>query len=199
VEAVTDAPPTFKPEVEAAGARACEDWRGLFAELAAGRVAALERLYDAAERQLYGLALWRTSSEEDAADVVQDVFVRVAEQGPKLAKIRNPRAWLLTVTRRAAVDSIRRRNRRRTEGLDACEFLVADSRDPDRAADAARVSETLAGLPAPQRDVIFLRHFADLSFREISSIVGVPTFTAASRYRLGIQKMKNLIGGHDAD
>jgi DNA-directed RNA polymerase specialized sigma24 family protein len=64
----------------------------LFEDLAAGRASALEALYELAAPQLYGLALWRTGSEEDAADVVQDVFVRVAEQGAKLAKVRNPKA-----------------------------------------------------------------------------------------------------------
>ena len=175
--------------------RAGADWRVIFAALARGRVSALEDLYDEAAQTLYGLALWRTGSAEDAADVVQDVFVRVAEQGSRLAKVKNPRAWLLTVTRRAAIDLTRRRKRRRAEPIQDCAFLTADDDPVDRSVEATRASELLAGLPTAQRDVVYLRHFAWCSFAEIASIVGVPKFTAASRYRSGIARLRNLMEG----
>ena len=174
-------------------------WRSLFDALAAGRASALEALYDLAAAQLYGLALWRTGSEEDAADVVQDVFVRVAEQGAKLAKVRNPKGWLLTVTHRAAVDVTRRRRRRSAEPIEECPFLAAVDDDSERMLDAARASVLLAGLPEMHRDVVYLRHFAECTFAEIGEIVRIPKFTAASRYRNGIQKLRKLMeGDHDA-
>ena len=170
-----------------------ETWRKIFDDLAAGRESALEDLYDTAARQLYGLALWRTGSEEDAADVVQDVFVKVAEQGSKLASVRNPKGWLLTVTHRAALDIARRRFRRAAEPLDEYPFLTAKCEDSDSILDAAHASVLLAGMPANFRDVIYLKHFADCTFAEIGSIVGIPTFTAASRYRRGISNLRNLM------
>ncbi len=171
------------------------NWLELFSALAHGRVAALEDLYDEAAPALYGLALWRTGCAEDAADVVQDVFVRVAEQGSRLARVKNPKAWLFTVTRRAAIDLTRRRTRRRAESIQDCAFLMTQDDDPDRAADATRASVLLAELPANQRDAVYLRHFAWCSFSEIASIVGVPKFTAASRYRSGIAKLRSLMEG----
>ncbi|MDX2437313.1 MAG: RNA polymerase sigma factor [Acidobacteriota bacterium] len=170
-----------------------ENWRRIFGELAEGREAALGDLYDAAATQIYGLALWRTGSEDDAADVVQDVFVKVAEQGPKLAKVRNPKGWLLTVTHRAAVDITRRRIRRSAEPLDEYPFLTATHGDSDTMLDAAHASVLLAGMPPNLRDVIYLKHFVDCTFAEIGAITGVPTFTAASRYRKGISDLRNLM------
>ena len=136
-----------------------EEWRGIFADLAAGLLSSLDALYDAAAAQLYGLALWRTGSEEDAADVVQDVFVRVAEQGAKLASVRNPRAWLLTVTHRIAVDLTRRRSRRTAEPLDEYPFLTAADGHSERMLDAAQVSVLLSALPETSREILYLRHF----------------------------------------
>lgn len=174
-------------------------WRSLFDDLAVGRASALEALYDLAAAQLYGLALWRTGSENDAADVVQDVFVRVAEQGAKLAKVRNPKGWLLTVTHRAAVDVTRRRRRRIAEPIEEFPFLAAVDDNSERMLDAARASVLLAGLPDMHRDVVYLRHFVGCTFAEIGKIVGVPKFTAASRYRAGIEKLRRLMeGDHDA-
>jgi RNA polymerase sigma-70 factor (ECF subfamily) len=172
-----------------------DDWRGVFRALATGHMSALEDLYDAVAAKLYGLALWRTGSEEDAADVVHDVFVRVVDQGPRLANVRNPKAWLLTVAHRAAVDVTRRRRRRQAESLEDCPFLAANAVDGVQRVDAARASQLLAGLPPAQRDAVYLRHFADCSFAEIGEIVGVPKFTAASRYRIGIGKLRRLMEG----
>ena len=193
VEAVTDELPPLAPEGDALARRVEASWRDLFQDLVDGRLAALAELYDAAAPKLYGLALWRTGSEEDAADVVQDVFVRVVEQGPRLAKVKNPKAWLLTVTHRAAIDTTRRRRRREAEPIDDFPFLTAANDDGERILDAAQVSMLLAGLPETHRDVIYLKHFAGCTFAEIGEIVGVPKFTAASRYRNGVSTLRQLM------
>lgn len=176
------------------GDLSAESWRDLFSQLAKGSREALERLYDISSHRLYGLALWHTGSPEDAGDVVQEILVRVAEQRHRLEQVREPRSWLLTVAYRLSVDVVRNRRRRPTEPIDAHEFLVAPETNPERALDANRVSRLLAFLPEAQRDAIYLRHFADCTFGEIGAITGVPTFTAASRYRLGIRRLRRLVG-----
>ncbi len=193
MEAVTNNPSSPSTHRDRPSKSEGENWRRIFGELAEGRESALGDLYDLAANNLYGLALWRTGSEDDAADVVQDVFVKVAEQGPKLAKVRNPKGWLLTVTHRAAVDVARRRIRRSAEPLDEYPFLTAVHGDSDTMLDAAHASVLLAGMPPNLRDVIYLKHFVDCTFAEIGSITGVPTFTAASRYRKGISDLRNLM------
>jgi RNA polymerase sigma-70 factor (ECF subfamily) len=175
---------------EPAGGR---PWDEIFLDLARGKARALEEIYDAAAGRIFGLALWRTGSREDACDVVQEVFVRMAEQGERLRKVRNPRAWVLTVAHRVAVDATRRR--RRSESLESCRFLESTQGDADRGLDAERASSLLAGLPPAQRETVYLRHFAGCTFSEIGAVTGVPTFTAASRYRLGIAKLRELMGG----
>lgn len=168
-------------------------WRAIFAELAKGRLAALDELYDLASGDVYRLALWRTASAEDAEDVVQDVFVRVAEQSSRLVSVRHPRRWLLTVTHRRAVDLCRGRSRRQTDPLDDVPYLEAMSGDPDRVIDARTVSRLIGTLPAKQREVLLLRHFADCTFADIGRITGAPTFTAASRYRLAVARLRHRL------
>jgi RNA polymerase sigma-70 factor (ECF subfamily) len=168
-------------------------WKDLFARLAAGDSSALERLYLSAARSVFGLALWRTGSVEDASDVVQEVFLRVAQRHRRLRKVEDPRSWLLGVAHHVAVDVARRRKRRAAKPLDEVPFLAAPETDDARAVDAARASNLLAQLPPAQRDVVYLRHFADCTFAAIGDITGVPTFTAASRYRLGIERLRRLM------
>lgn len=153
----------------------------------AGGVEALEGLYRAMAADLWAFALWRGGDPEVASEAVQKVFCRIAGARGAKERIRSPRAWLFTAVRRAVVDQARRR--RRAEELDA-QLLVASDDDPERRAEAAAVSRRLARLPPRLREAVYLRHFADLSFREIAAIAGVPTFTAASRYRRGIEKLR---------
>jgi RNA polymerase sigma-70 factor (ECF subfamily) len=125
--------------------------------------------------------------------VVQEVFVRLVEQGERLRKVRNARAWILTVAHRVALDATRKR--KKSEPLESCRFLESTQNDADRGLDAERASVMLAGLPPAQREAVYLRHFAGCTFSEIGDVTGVPTFTAASRYRLGIAKLRERMGG----
>lgn len=164
----------------------------LLARLAGGDRDALGPIYDAWHRELYAAALWRTGSRADAADVVQDVFVKLASSHTTPARIDRPRRWLLTIAHRAAVDRLRKR--RADAPLDEAEFVATIDADAATSADAHTVSRALASLPATQRETIYLHHYAELPFREIGKITGVPTFTAASRYRLGIAKLRRALG-----
>jgi RNA polymerase sigma-70 factor (ECF subfamily) len=168
--------------------------RGLFADLADGRTAALGGLYAACADELYGLALWRTGSSTDAADVVQEVFVHLARLRDRLRAVRDPLAYLRRMTHRESVDVHRRRARRREDPLPEHPFVVPHEPSPERGLDSEKVSGLLARLPAAQREAIYLRHFAGCSFAEIGRATRVPVFTAASRYRLGIRRLRILLG-----
>jgi RNA polymerase sigma-70 factor (ECF subfamily) len=165
---------------------------GLLALLAGGDLDALGPIYDACASEIFAIAHWRTGSTADAADCVQDVFVKLAAHPAIVKGITHARRYLLTMAHRAAVD--RARSRRPSVALDDAPFVVAASLDPDRALDAARATAFLRGLPEAQREAIYLHHFADLSFRELGRVTGVPTFTAASRYRLGIARLRKRLG-----
>jgi RNA polymerase sigma-70 factor (ECF subfamily) len=170
--------------------------RGPFAALAGGDSSALETVWEVSGRRLYALALWRTGSAEDARDVVQEVFVRLASRRLELARVAEPGAWLLAVTHRAAVDHFRRRARRRTEPLESAALVEAPAEDPARRVEAGRISRHLSSLPAAQREAVALRHVEGCSYREIGRITGVPTFTAASRCRLGLSRLRRLMEGN---
>ncbi len=171
-----------------------ERLRDLLATLGRGETAALDALYDLFADELYGLALWRTGSPADAADVVQEVFVRLAGARRRLGSIADPRAYLRRMAHTAAIDVHRSSARRREAPLEECRFLESTDDSPERLADARRVSALLGRLPVAQREAIYLRHFAGCSFSEIGRATRVPTFTAASRYRIGMERLKHLVG-----
>ena len=166
-------------------------WREIFDGVAAGRPEALAQLYDCASKRMFGLALWRSGSTEDAAEIVQQAFVRVAEERERLTAISDPRWWLLTITHRIAVDLTRRR--RPTEPLADHPYLRAPADDIGRTLDAERVSALVARLSPKQREVVYLHLYGGMSHAEIGRSLGIPTFTAASRYRLGLASLRSLL------
>jgi RNA polymerase sigma-70 factor (ECF subfamily) len=183
------------PESAVAGTALREAMGKAFSALSAGDPDALEALYDATADRIYGLALWRTGSAEDAGDVVQEVFLRVVEGRSRLGRVKEPYPWLLGLAHHVAIDVARRSKRRATVPLDGVPFLAVAEHDHASSLDAAHASRLLARLPAAQRDAIYLRHFEECTFARIGRITGVPAFTAASRYRLGIGKLRRLLEG----
>lgn len=159
--------------------------------LAGGDLDALEALYDREAGALFALALWLTGSRDDAADAVQEVFVKLAAGGGRLARVRRPRAYLLAMARSAALDRLR--SGRREEPAEDL-LLEAPARDAAGSLDARAASRHLRELPLPQREAVYLRYFAELSFAEIGRVAGVSLFTAASRCRLGLQKLRHRMG-----
>ena len=161
--------------------------RDLFRRLEQGDLDVLGELYDRSSEDLFALALWITGSRDDAAEVVQDVFVKLASGAAAGTTVRRPRAYLLAAARRTAIDRLR--TRRDGEPADDL-FFEAPADDPAGRLDAAVASRHLRRLPRRQREAIYLRYFAELSFLEIGRATGVSLFTAASRCRLGLRKLR---------
>jgi RNA polymerase sigma-70 factor (ECF subfamily) len=164
----------------------------LLERLAGGDLEALGQLYDICASELFAIAHWRTGSTADAADCVQDVFTRLASSPEIATGVRHARRYLMTMAHHAAID--RARSRRPVIALDDAPFLQVRGPDPDRKLDASRASTILHELPDAQREAVYLHHFAGLSFRDVGRVTGVPTFTAASRYRLGIARLRQRLG-----
>jgi RNA polymerase sigma-70 factor (ECF subfamily) len=135
----------------------------------------------------YNLARWMTRDAQDADDVVQDACLRALQYHDAL-RPEGTRSWFLTVVRHAYYDWIRR-NRPAAFVADAEAALagLADPQavDPERAVlgmeDRRQLADALAALPPLFREVLVLREFEDLSYKEIAHIVGVPIGTVMSR------------------
>ena len=170
-----------------------QELRDAFTRLAEGEVDALEAVWDLVGEELYAFALVRLRSAADAADVVQEVFYRLGSGAVDLAGVRRPRSWLTTVVYRLSIDVFRRR-RREGGAAEGREELFDPVALASASVDAQRASELVARLPVEQRTAVYLRTWGEMSFAEIGSATGVSLFTAASRYRLGLRKLRRWMG-----
>ena len=161
--------------------------------LAAGDRSAVAEIYDAHAARIFAHALWLTRRRHEAEDVVQSVMLKLMGMGPDLLAIRRPAAYLVRMARREALDLIARRGEGRDTPIEEALF-VADGSDPARSAEASQAGRLIDLLDPAQREVVHLRLFEGFTFREIGEITGVSIFTAASRYRIAIERMKKEVG-----
>ncbi len=177
--------------------------------LAARDGRALEELYDRYSRLVFSLALRVLTQRERAEEVVQDVFVKLWREPRLYDPARGPfRPWLLRVAHHRAIDEVRRaRHEVMPDPADDSESdfwqTLPDSGPlPEESAFAAldreAVLSALEALPAAQREAIELAYFAGLTQSEIAGRTGEPLGTVKTRVRLGIKRLRDLLGGPEA-
>jgi RNA polymerase sigma-70 factor, ECF subfamily len=168
--------------------------RTAFERLAGDDITALEDIYDVCANDVYGLALWSTGSPDDAFDIVQEVFLKLARKRKTLAEVQKPKNYILQITQRLGIDFYRTRQRRkkREEPIEFLEplFLESQASQDDR----IQLHNAIAKLHRKQREVLYLRYFLGFSFSEIAEVSDMNLFTAAGRCRLAIQRLRKLLG-----
>ena len=153
----------------------------------------LHQLYDDHAPAIFAFLLNVTRSEADTRDVLQELFLKLTMRPALLAGVRTPRAFLLRLAHRLAIDSHRRRATR-TQALEraAAEApaLFAPTADPDEHSFREALATALAVLPEEQRAVVHLKLWEQMTFTEIATALGISANTAASRYRYAIDKLQ---------
>ena len=153
----------------------------------------VERLYDEHAEGLFRFLLSLVRHPEDARDLLQDVFVRIARNDGFLDGVKDERAFLFKMARNSAIDRARRIGTRRRLAEHIDQELFAPSADPDIAAFRDGVAGALAELPEDQRTAVYLKLWEGLTFERLAEVCGTSPNTAASRYRYGIDKLRALL------
>jgi len=156
----------------------------------------LRRLYDEHAQSLYAFLLNLTRNEADTHDVLQEIFAKLAREMDLLAKVRDERAFLIRLAHNAAIDLLRRRGtRERTKANLAAETIspFAEADDPDEGTFREELAGALGELPPDQRAVVHLKLWEGLTFEEIADALDIPPNTAASRYRYGLDKLRDRL------
>ena len=156
----------------------------------------IERLYDEHVPSLFAFLLNFTRDENDTRDLLQELFVKIAREPALLKNVENKRAYLIRLAHNSAIDLIRRRDsRERTKENFIAErvSLFAPVSDPDVQFFRQELAEALGELPEDQRAVVHLKLWEGLTFDTIASALEISPNTAASRYRYGLDKLRERL------
>jgi RNA polymerase sigma-70 factor, ECF subfamily len=133
----------------------------------------------------YNLARWLLRNAADAEDVVQEAYLRALKYAGSY-RGGDVRAWLLTIVRNTAYDWLRKRHARGSSDPFDERVHVQPETEPDperrllRDAERRRVAQALEELPLHQREILVLREWEGLSYKEIADVMGLPIGTVMS-------------------
>jgi RNA polymerase sigma-70 factor, ECF subfamily len=148
---------------------------------------------------VYSVAYRILDEQMAAEEVTQDTFMRLwnksASYDPEKGRFIT---WLLTVTRRLAIDLLRQRQRREPRAgmlfMDEDPTLWENLLSVDEGDLRRTLVATLRDLPTEQRELIELVYFGGMSHNDIAESLSIPLGTVKTRIRLGMQKLRSAWG-----
>jgi RNA polymerase sigma-70 factor (ECF subfamily) len=177
-----------------------------------GDRAAFAQLVRRHQTALYNFALRQVRVQQQAEDVVQEVFVRVVQNAQDFKHEARFTTWVYTITRNLCIDHLRKRALRKHPSLDESRSeegegptLGEQTADPrasvEREATGTELRERIARavdkLPDDQREVFLMREVANLPFKEIADITGVPENTVKSRMRYALERLQEALAEYE--
>jgi RNA polymerase sigma factor (sigma-70 family) len=175
-----------------------------------GDSTAAQWIVDQFAGRIFGFFYRTTGSRVDAEDLMQDVFVRFVRTIGSYQHDGRFEAWIFRIAANLGRDRARRAKRSPkylAGGGEAGEngfhagSALEDAVGVSEAADARlmlsedidALNAALAQLPAAEREVIMLRHFSQMSFKEIAEAGGVPLGTALARSHRGLSRLREIM------
>lgn len=170
--------------------------------MAAGQQDAMAQLYDLTSPLVHGLTTRLLENPQDAEEVVLDVYMKAWRNAGQYSPERGSViAWLVMMARTVSIDRIRSRQAQpRTvdfalPGLNEPQAIGASPEQRSLENEwRARVLAALRELPVEQREALWLAFFGGLSHAELAERLGQPLGTIKTRIRLGLRRLKNLLG-----
>jgi RNA polymerase sigma factor (sigma-70 family) len=151
----------------------------------------------------------RVPTQEDAEDILQDVFFELVNTYRLMKPVEQVASWLFTVARNKITDRYRKKKPTSLEDhfavragddgdrLDISDFLPSNSNSPETEMMREAITEGLMAaldeLPAEQREVFIMHEIEDKSFQEISEITGANVNTLLSRKRYAVLFLRNRL------
>lgn len=183
-----------------------DDERLLIRRINTGDAEALAELYDLYKSLLFGMIISIVKKQEEAEDLLQEVFMRIWEKAHTFDQDRgNAYSWIVTLARNKAIDRVRSKGyktqQKTSTGIEEPEFTLEDDQyDPlettifsDR---AELVKKALKEIPEEQREVIKIAYYGSMTQSEIAEHLDIPPGTVKTRTRLGLIKLKNILENH---
>jgi len=179
------------------------DDRDLVSLYQTGDQAAITELITRYKQRIFSAIFFLVKNRELAEDLFQETFIKIInslrknhynEQGKFLP-------WALRIAHNLVIDHFRKEKlmpmQRDSEEFSVFDVLPHNERNPEQRIiqdeKVAMVNALLDRLPSDQREVVILRHYGGLSFKEISKMLDININTALGRMHYAILKMREMV------
>ena len=168
-----------------------------------GNEYALEKLIQKHKSRIYNFIYSKVMDRDTAEDIFQDTFIKVIRTLKKGGYDENGKflPWVMRIAHNLIIDFFRKSNRIPTfenrDDYDVFQFIGDDSGNVEDALFDAQVENDLShlieSLPDDQKEVLMMRIYRDMSFKEIAENTNVSINTALGRMRYAIINLRKLI------
>jgi RNA polymerase sigma-70 factor, ECF subfamily len=155
---------------------------------------------------LFGYAMVLTRNPTEAADLVQETYVRALKAQESLRHGSNVKSWMFTILRNIWLNQLRHKHRApEIVELEAHQGTagkaIKTSNDPHAQyvtkMEQKEVRNAIQQLPAQFREIIILREYEELSYQEIAAMLECPTGTVMSRLARARSRLRVLLSGNE--
>jgi RNA polymerase sigma-70 factor (ECF subfamily) len=168
-----------------------------------GNTRAFDALIDRHQERIYNAILFMVKDSYLAEDLIQDIFIKIINN-LKLNKYNDEGKflpWALRIAHNFCVDHFRKVKRTPTIKTSDDQDLFEVIKHSDHPADYKmtrtqthrNIQELVDLLPEEQREIIVLRHYANLSFKEIAQMTNCSINTALGRMRYGLINLRKMM------
>jgi RNA polymerase sigma-70 factor, ECF subfamily len=134
-------------------------------------------------------------NRHDAEDAVQQAALRGFERIGTFDESRPFKGWWFAILRNCCIDMMRRSMPVTTQSLDGVDLPVPSPAD---SFDWEQLNSAMCRLSEDHREILRLRYFADLSYRDLAESLGIPQGTVMSRLHLARKALQAQLAGDEA-
>ncbi len=175
--------------------------QALVARYRTGDKAAFTELMVLYQRPIYNAAFWVLRRADDASDITQEVFLKVAERRDEYDPKFKFFSWIYRIAINESLNLLRQ-NRRETLDNDI-DLPAPDSASPEQQLGDAQLSErirsAIMSMTVNDRVVLSLRHFSECSYGAIAQILDLDEKTVKSRLFESRQRLRGLLADLGSD
>lgn len=177
------------------------DTQDIVKKLKTGDTEAWNMLVESFSKKVYNLALNFAGNKDDAADMTQEIFLKIYNNIDKFEEERNFSSWVMKLSKNYCID-FWRKNKSSRQNVELDENLYTNSvhdqaLTPEDSLvqknDITYLRQKLLQLPPDLRSLIIMRDIQDYSYQEISENLDIPLGTTKSRINRARLKLAQLI------
>lgn len=163
----------------------------IFNELKKGNKKVIEDLYKKYYKMVYGVAFSILKNKEDSEDIVQIVFSKLYEIDKEKMPKDKEATWLYAVTKNETLMFLRKKKYH--YDIETVYNIENDNNELDKIIDKESYNQLINKLNSKEKEIVSLKILANLSFEQISILLGEPTGTIKWRYYKAIYTLKIML------
>lgn len=168
-----------------------DELHDLFKKIANKNELAFNVLYEKYNKLVYAIAFSILKNKENSEDVVQVVFTKIWNMNKEKLPTRNETTWLYSLTKNETLNFLR--NQKDMVNFDELYYITSEDEQLNDVINQDDYNKIIAKLNLQEQEIVSLKLLSNLSFKEISQILGIPIGTVQWKYYKSLHTLKILL------